>query len=299
MLRIVFSSFGACVAPIALVAGCSYPQFEFTADAAAADAAADVGFDATADSAPSVDALEDTTEAVDTSVVDAPMDSGSDTNVDAPIDAPPVGCGTGHLFCVDFDTGATVTTGWTGDYVTANGNVGFDTAHVTAPRSFLSKVTGTSDMIGSAILTYAATSPSPGTMARYEADVLLDSATYPGPAPVLLLKLQRSDAGDGVGVTLDNVGLNISALGTGFTNQPAAYTITPGKWFHVKVEATLKASGGEMHLYVDGVQVASRTGISTASVDDTTRSFAAGLYEYMGTATFAVHLDDVSFDFVP
>jgi hypothetical protein len=242
------------------------------------DSITDSRMDTTADSAMKMDSA-----APDTKVVDAPVDTSM-----------PRGCAIAHDFCQSFDTATTPTDGWGGSFGTG-GSMVLDTTKWTSPSKSLLVSVSTSSATASSMVTKSFTVATSTTVITAEADIMLDAVTYAHTYDVILLKVQRSSAGDGVFLTVGAGGLNLAAQGSS-SNRWAVPGITAGKWFHVKMEAVVHPTAGVARLWVDDVLVQNRTSISSAEADDTSRQILVGLFSYLGAQPFKAHFDDVSYD---
>lgn len=298
--------------PLALAA-CGYPEFEFrradsstpAIDAALDSSVIDTGSPVIVDSEVDTTVIDTTVPAEDTGAVvpDSPPDTAvvdtakADTKPDAGDTAVARGCALPHDFCADFDTAMSVGDGWTSTFGGGGGATALDTTRSTSsPKSLLATV-GTSTVTASSMLVKSFTVASTTTTITAEADLYLESLTYSHSNALILFKVQRSSAGDGVALAVGASGLVLQTSGITFDGWSIP-GVSAGKWFHVKVEAVLHTSAGVARVYLDGASTpaVSRTGVSTAEVDDTTRQLLVGVFGYMGSVPFRVSFDDVSYD---
>lgn len=297
----------------ALLAGCSYPQYDFVPTEPGVDTGEpedtsvvvveDTSIDAT-DAKP--DAKLDASEtAVDSSVTDTSVvvDSGpKDTGVvdTGPKDTgPTVGCASiTATFCADFDSVSSVSSTWSGADTVASGTVAFDTTARSSPKSFLATVPASS--FASAFLWKDFVAATTTTAMRADAWIMLDSATAPSTTGShFLLKLERTSGstGDGVTVSIDNAGLYADRIGTSYEAFRLSYTVKPGTWMHVRMDAVIHTTSGALTVWIDDMTtpLLVKTGISTAQSDTTGRTLVAGLLAQNTNAAFRARFDDVSF----
>ncbi len=316
---------------------CSYPEFGFAGDSAlvADSSVADTGqapVDAAADSiSEDTDLLDATRDAV-IDVVDAMVDDVADATLDTTIatdtqpetladvatdtrdassdtrdaaidtrdaaDTAPRPCALSHYFCSDFDTSTLPADGWSGSFQAATGMLALDTTTSTSTPQSLVASLGTGTVTSSAMVARRILSVPLGRTIRIEADMMVDTLPYISTYDLILFKIQRSTAGDGVSVTAGGTGLKLATQGA--TNESWPITgIVAGKWFHVRLEAVLHTTAGVARIYIDGAATPQieKTGLSTANMDDTTgRELVVGVFGYTASSPYRVHYDDVSID---
>lgn len=294
----------ALFACLPLLVSCTYPEFQFRGDASAdtffeGDTSVDDAVDDVRDDA-LVDTEQSATDAVADVTTDAKTDAAKDTGVDAP-DAAPTGCAAITAdFCDDWNSVSSPSSKWTYQNVASTGAIALESGGVSPPKAFSTSVSmgaTTSDVITAMVLKEL-TAPAPDTKLRADVWIKLDSATFPGGSD-FLLKVQRT--GDGVTFSIDSGGFFVDAISMGYARWPVPKAVPVGKWFHVRLEARLKTVGGELAVFIDDMTtpLVSKTGISTASVDDTSRTFIVGQYAQGLTGSFKAHYDDASLVFLP
>lgn len=300
---------------VTLLAGCSYPQYEFVPTEPGDDTGepADTSVVVEDTSIDSADATETTDTrpdakldafetAVDSSVTDTGVDAPKDTTVvdTGPKDTgPTVGCASiSATFCADFDSVSSVSTTWNGADTVGTGTVAFDTTARSAPRSFLATVPASS--FASAFLWKDFVAATTTTAMRADAWIVLDNATAPSTTGThFLLKIERTSGsvGDGVTVSIDNAGLFADRIGTTYDSWRLGYTVKPGTWMHVRMDAIIHSTAGALTIWIDDMStpLLTKTGISTAQSDSTGRTLVAGLLAQNTNAAFHARFDDVSF----
>lgn len=288
-----------------LATGCSYPEYAFAPRDAAVDS---VVIDSVTQDSLLVDSSVPPETTAGTAMLDtrpdATTDSGTkpdttaDTAKDAPADTPMLReCDLKHTYCNDFDISTSPATGWDGNFTSAGATTVLDTTTYTSASTSLLASVGTSATTAAGMVSKNLTVATSSSSIRVEVDIKLDSLSYGGPGNVIILKLQRSDKGDGVSLTVGTSGLTLEAQGSGTVKWPVT-GVTAGKWFHVRLDAVLHTTAGSAKVWIDDMTTpkVDKSGLSSAEVDDTSRQVLFGLFAYLGSSPFKAHYDDASFD---
>lgn len=290
---------------------CSYPEFAFTpGDTRDSEVVVETSGEDTIVAPQDSDAIDSASDATINATIDATTDGSidskldsaapdtavADTKPDAPADtAGPRGCDLPHDFCADFDTVMMPDDDWTSSFSASTGALMLDGTNFRSPTRSLVATVGPSSTTASAMLVKSFTVAASTTAITAEGDLFLDSLTYAHANEIILFKVQRSTAGDGVFLTVGASGVSLFAQGT-TTNRWPVTGVVAGKWFHVKMEAVLHTTSGSAKLWIDGALVQNRTGVTTAEINDTTRQLLVGVFAYLGAVPFKARFDDVSYD---
>ncbi|MGZ3417964.1 MAG: hypothetical protein ACXWUG_19840 [Polyangiales bacterium] len=280
----------ATVAPFVFVA-CSYPEFGFRSGDAAAT---DEGLVDTSEADSAIDSLF-----VDTSTSDSGSDDGTVADADALDTAAPRGCALPHDFCQDFDSVTAPTEGgWTGNFSDGTGAFALDDTTSTSSPKSLRVTVPLGSVTESAMLERNITITSSTTVIRIEADIMVPSLSWPGADSLIMFKLQRSSAGDGVSLVAAGGKLEIAAqTDASWVSWPLT-GIVAGKWFHVRIEASLHPTAGVVRAWIDDMTTpqVDKTGVVTANADDLPRRLLVGLFAWKSSSPFRANYDDVSYD---
>jgi hypothetical protein len=272
----------AAVLLTAMIMGC-YPDPTFVSDdASAIDGSVDALIDAAVDSA-----LADTSAA---------PDSGTDT-MSAPevVDdtALPRGCVVGmNVFCADWDTSSEPTFGFTAFLLEGGGTFAAELPSFSGPRAFRSTIPS-GGALQAATVHRDLTAPTPGSVTRIEARLMLSAATFP--EELLLLKLQRP-GGRGATLALGANGLYAEALGS-YRRFETGVLPPVSSWFHVRIDTSLKITGALLRVYVDDVLVVDETNASTVTDENAMRQLVVGLYTSTPRAGITARYDNVTLDY--
>lgn len=295
------------------VGGCSFPSFTFVAAEATDTGAADAPIDDARSPDARTDAPPDSSaDAADSSTLDSalPADSGADVLLDTfdaadtlAADTSPVGrpCSGAHAFCEDFDEstpppklGFSVLTASTGS------SVGYETSFFASPtRSFFTLLAvgtvGPGGAFGSRLLT----APSLTATTRIDVDLYLDSATYP--IESVVFRVQRASNYHGVGLAIDPSGLVLKVDGASSANFPLPSAPPLHKWFHVRLDATLRLTDGSFALYLDDMTtpVLTKDKLSSTDVEETGREAFFGPFVTTDAPdNLRLRFDDIVVDFL-
>ena len=101
-----------------------------------------------------------------------------------------------------------------------------------------------------------------------------------------------------VGTRIDIVNVNGTVewrLNYNNNGWQSAYSgsITAGAWYSVEVKLVLGSGTGETHLYVNGVELVSKTGLSNVASGNSVRYFSLGVDDEVGGNTLNVFFDSV------
>ena len=204
-------------------------------------------------------------------------------------------------FCDDFDDGGALYSKWGASGTAGSGVLALTaTSPYSAPNSMRSLLGVGANGFAKVGRTFNA--PTAAAITRVDTRLYVENATFPGDKAIVI-KTQQG-AGHGVGLLTTSTGFGIEVYGiTNYDIYPLpAGAIPIGKWFRLRIEATLRTSGGMYRVFVDNMTtpVAERTGISTTDADGLTREYTVGLYtETAMTGSYAVRFDDVRLDFAP
>jgi hypothetical protein len=115
------------------------------------------------------------------------------------------------------------------------------------------------------------------------------------------MKLQRDN--HGAAIWLGASGLFAEAFGTSYRAYPIGKTLATGVWYHFRLEATLKPTGGTVRVFIDNMSTAlvDVSDASTALATGTQQVVGVGLYADAETATlspFAARFDYASLDWL-
>lgn len=273
--------------------GCSYPEFHFVPSDSATIADTAIAIDSTP-----VDTFEPPVDTgMDTAVVDTRV---VDTTPEAP---PPSGCaGSAAKFCSDWDKATAPDTDWTFWGADDTGSLALDMGGGrSAPNAFLATTSPGAASVVTANLSKTFTTTADDSLIKLDAWIKLETETFPTTSGgAFLLKIQRgAGVGDGVTFSLDDVGFYVDRIGVTYE----AYTISSykpkvGTWMHVRVHTRVHTTNGSLAVWIDNMTtpVFTRTAVSTAKADSTSKQAIVGLYSQNATTTFRARYDDVELD---
>jgi len=290
---------------IAVCVGCAYPEFTFARDSGKlADTLEDVVAPDTALPDTPIDTFApppDTATPPDTTVADTRPETLPDVAPEVPIST---GCiGSTARYCFDWDKSTTPSSGWTFDGVSPTGSLSLDVSGGrSSPNALLATASPGSVNVVVANMSKVFTAPTADTLLKVDGWIKLETDKFPttGGGAAFLFKLQRN-AGDGDGVTFGLDGAGFYADRIGVTYDWWAIPTKPkiGVWMHVRIHARLLSTGGNLTIWIDDMATAalSKSGISTARMDDSAKQVIVGLYADRSSSTFRVRYDDVEINF--
>lgn len=289
---------------LSAIAGCAYPEFAFGTDGAA-DSRAD-------DSAPADSFVDDSfvdDSALDGASPDAifPTDDAAAGEValpdtSAPVDSgPKLGCAAlASMFCRDFDSAATPTTGWVDSYVRGGGALTLDGMVFRSPsRSLLSALPVSASSAEVAANVHASFTADAESRAMFLSfwlrfDVVPTAASGP-----MVVKLSRGGMGRGLAIYAGAGTLGVDAMGpTTTTNHRMTRAIAANTWMHIRLEGVLSPTTGSFKLYLDDKLEVSKTGLPTTSAAGNDVKVNVGLYHNEASPALRAYYDDVQFDWM-
>lgn len=274
------------------IPACSYPEFEFRAGGDAHD---DVVFETTSEETSVLDSS--TEDALDSMVAETTEADTATTDV-APEVAPSAGCsGVTAFFCDDFDSVTSPADNWGGSAEAGGGSISLlSTGAYSPPNAVLSQIPTGSAMVTIGNMGKTVNAPTATAKTRFDMRIFFESPSYGGDA-VSVIKIQRG-GGHGVGLVAKATGVFVEVYGDAYTLYPTA-GIPSGKWVHLRLDCTLRTTGGTYQLFVDDMTkpLAEGSGLSTVDVEGVDRSMIVGLYTDLPSVAYRVRYDDVIIDF--